>query len=427
LNIGRICTDSRNIQAGDTFLALRGPHFDGHAFAAQLADRAGVLIGDHAGVATWHGLNLPILVVEDTLQALADIAQAQRNQLAHCCVIAITGSYGKTTVRAMLNHAFTRLGVRVAATIANNNNLIGVPQTLLAIPAESDVALVECGISEQGEMPRLAAMVAPDLAVLTGVCLAHGAGLGTAHDIATEKLRLLKAIRGSEQGIIGAGVRPHLSDAHEVFDAEKDGVQWSLEGTQCCLQWHGETATIRLPLPARHWAQNMALAATVMQRWATTVQRKLSLAEIATALDGWQAVKQRMQSLNLADGRLLLDDAYNANPASMQAALDTLRALPSTRLAILGDMAELGASSDEVHRALDVHGIEHVLLIGDKMQALAAVAPRAQWFADTQAAAHWLLHSPSIKAQTILVKGSRCMHLEHIVTLLHQQEAAHAL
>jgi len=417
------------MQAGDIFLALRGPHFDGHAFAAQVADRAAALIGDHAGVASWQGLNVPFLEVEETLQALADIAHAQRNQLPHCCVIGITGSYGKTSVRAMLTHAFTRLGLRVAATKANDNNLIGVPQTLLAIAEESDVALIECGISEQGEMARLAATVAPDLAVLTGVCLAHGAGLGTEHEIAAEKLRLFEAIRGNEKGVVGAGVLPYLpAGTAAVMDAEAEGVQWTLDGTVCCLQWQGETATVTLPLPARHWAQNMALAATVMQRWAIMVRRTLSLAEIAMALSEWQTVTQRMQSITLPDGRLLLDDAYNANPASMQAALDTLSALPGERLAVLGDMAELGVSSEAAHRALDLRGVDHVLLIGAAMQALADITPQAHWFADTKAAACWLSNSPFMRAHTILVKGSRCMHLEHIVTLLSAaKEVDHAL
>jgi len=428
LKSGRICSDSRTMQAGDFFLALRGPHFDGHAFAAQVADRAAALIGDHTGVASWQGLDVPFLEVEDTLQALADIAHAQRNQLPHCCVIGITGSYGKTTVRAMLTHAFSRLGLRVAATKANNNNLIGVPQTLLEIAEESDVALIECGISEQGEMARLAATVAPDLAVLTGVCLAHGAGLGTEHEIAAEKLRLLEAIRGSEKGVIGAGVLPYLPADSRVIDTEGDGVQWTLDGAVCCLQWQGETATVTLPLPARHWAQNMALVATVMLRWAIMVQRTLSLTEIAIALSDWQAVSQRMQSIALPDGRLLLDDAYNANPASMQAALNTLSALSGERLAILSDMAELGVSSEAAHRALDLRGIDHVLLIGSEMHALAVITPQAHWFPDTEAAACWLSNSPFKKAHTILVKGSRCMHLEHIVTLLSAaEEVDHAL
>jgi UDP-N-acetylmuramoyl-tripeptide--D-alanyl-D-alanine ligase len=392
-----------------------------------VADRAVVLIGDHAGVAQWQKLELGVALLEvtDTMQALADIARAQRERLPHCCVIAITGSYGKTTVRAMLAHGLRRLGLRVAATEANNNNLIGVPQTLLAIAEDSDIALVECGISERGEMARLAAMVSPDLAVFTGVCVAHGEGLGAESDIAAEKLRLLEATRGDEQGIVGAGVLPYLVDAHAVFDAEADGVQWSLDGSLCRLQWQGETATVALSLPAWHWAQNMALVATVMQRWASKMQRTLSLTDIATALSGWQAVNQRMQSIALPDGRLLLDDAYNANPASMQAALDTLRALPVVRLAILGDMAELGASSATAHGALDVHGIEHLLLIGAKMQQLAAITPYAHWFADTAAAVNWLSHSPLMGAHTILVKGSRCMHLEKIVTLLKSEEEFH--
>ncbi|MDQ6994870.1 MAG: Mur ligase family protein, partial [Mariprofundaceae bacterium] len=170
-----ITTDSRHFQQGAVFLALRGDSFDGHQFAP---DAASALIGDSEGVKAWVDGNIPYLEVSDTLQALGDIAHAWRMKLAQTTVIGITGSYGKTTVRSMLHHLLTGLGLHVHATNANLNNLIGVPQTILATPIDADVALIECGISEQGEMQRLANILSPDGVVMTGMTSAHSEGLG---------------------------------------------------------------------------------------------------------------------------------------------------------------------------------------------------------------------------------------------------------
>ncbi|MDQ6967057.1 MAG: Mur ligase family protein, partial [Mariprofundaceae bacterium] len=177
----KIQTDSRHFNQGDIFLALRGPNFDGHAFAHQVRNKACALIGDHQGVKCWSDLKMPQLEVADTLLALGDIAHAWRKKLSNTTIIAITGSYGKTTIRSMLAHTFKALGIKTAATHANLNNLIGVPKTLLDVPEDSEIALIECGISEVGEMQRLSEIVQPDIAILTGITNAHTEGLGGLH------------------------------------------------------------------------------------------------------------------------------------------------------------------------------------------------------------------------------------------------------
>ncbi len=430
-----ICTDSRHFRTGDAFLALRGPNFDGHGFATGVADRASALIGEQAGSRQWRELTNSRLIVDDSLKALGDIAHAWRMQLAHTTVIAISGSYGKTTLRAMLETGLKAMGYAVAATRANLNNLIGVPQTLLDVPAEADLAVVECGISEVGEMERLAAMVQPDMAVLTGITAAHSEGLGALDGVVREKAKLLDHLNAHGCCLLGSGVSGLLqangvqipADTFALDQRKHDRVAWHLDGCDLEMRYRGELAHLVLKLPARHWAENLALAASVMLHYFERKQILAGLKDVAQALAGWQPVPRRMQILNGRDGMAVLDDCYNANPVSMQAAIDTLRALPGRHIAVLGDMAELGDESRHAHQQIDIDGLDCVCLIGDRMRALADLHPSAQWFANAEAAKQALSERTFSQTDTVLVKASRSMHLESLVAFLCNEEVAHAL
>lgn len=434
-DIAAIATDTRHFQQGAAFLALRGSRFDGHAFAEQAAEKAAALIGDAAGRKLWHQIDLPQLEVTDTQQAYGDIARAWRMQLSETTVIAISGSYGKTTLRSMLQHLFSELGLRTAATQANLNNLIGVPATLLAVPADAEIALIECGISEAGEMAALGHIVVPDIAVLTGIGAAHGAGLGGAEGVAREKGALLNHLQSKGWGVLGSGVQHRLLQAGITapactidIDSNPLAVQWQLDGRELHLACGDAEATLTLALPASHWGADMALAATVALHYGRTSHHNFTLAQVARALAGWQPVSGRMQLRNGRDGACVLDDAYNANPSSMQAALDTLSALDGTHTAILGDMAELGADSSAAHAALRITAGTRLLLVGPEMRALLAAHPEAHWFADTETLLAWLQEQ---KVQfgpneTVLIKGSRSMALDRVVAQL-AEEVQHAL
>jgi len=426
LMVSGIGNDTRSLRAGDAYVALRGPRFDGHAFAADAAGRkAAALIGDTQGVAEWTNIGLPVLEVEDTQLALGHIAGHWREQFAGD-VVAITGSYGKTTLRSMLEHVLLAQGRRVTATRSNDNNLIGVPQTLLRMDEHDDVAVVECGISEAGEMSLLAAMVQPDVAVITGVSSAHGEGLGGLQGIAVEKARLLGGLSADGCAILGPGVSGLLkgdvlqSVAHRIDmdDAQGEAVQWSMQSCRVRLSVNGASVDFDLPLPARHWAADAALCATILQRIGVT-----DLQAIGEALATWQAVDGRMHSLVSQSGSRLLDDSYNANPASMAAALDTLRSLDGRRIAVLGDMAELGPDTDALHAGLDISGLDAVLLLGDAMRALATRCERLGG-ADVRhmgSVAEVLQVLAELKpgaGDTVLVKASRCMHLEDVVNAM---------
>jgi len=412
--IDGISTDTRSLRRGDAFLALRGPHFDGHKFAAE-AVRAGaaLLIGDVAGVKSWQDDSAPYLQVADTEQAFAAIAGQWRSQLS-AKVVAITGSYGKTTLRSMLQHVLQKEAVRVSATRANDNNLIGVPQTLLAIDADAEVALVECGVSERGEMSRLAVMVRPDVAVITGISAAHAEGLGGIRDVAEEKGVLLDYRAEKACAVLGYGVAAYLSDVDgAVLDMDGDAaavVQWRMDGKTITLMRGGDSAVFDVPLPARHWAQDAALAATVLSCLGID-----SLQTVAAALVDWQPVNGRMRCVDGLGGCLVLDDSYNANPASMAAALHTLRQMAGRRIAVLGDMAELGEDAAHLHAGLDICGIDVVFAVGEQMQALAAKHGEVCHMNRAEQALSKLRGMDLRPDDVLLIKGSRCMRMEKVV------------
>lgn len=426
-DINRLCTDTRKLENGDTFLALRGPHFNGHKFGSiAAAHGASALVGDAEGIPGWQDIELPQLQVDDSLQALGDIAAAWRNRI-DTKIVAITGSVGKTSLRSMLEHALRNLGLKIAATYANENNLIGMPQTLLNINGDEDIALIECGISEAGEMARLADIAQPDVAVITAVTHAHTAGLGGISGVLHEKSALLKTLRPHGWCALGEGVselaREHGCEFdHPVLDMDKEdaGVaRWQLEGAHLHLQLAEQHAEIELALPAPHWAANMALAASIICKLADS-----TLSQAAEALSGWQPVGGRMQLLAGVGGSRLIDDTYNANPASMAAALDTLHRLPGHHFAVLGDMAELGDEAEQAHMALDISGLDGVILVGKHMQSLPDTQPETAWAPDADAAIGLAQAWQLTNGDHVLIKASRSMGLDAVIRALKEESDA---
>jgi len=425
-----IQTDSRNFKQDGAFLALRGPHFDGHAFASSLSDKAQALIGDKQGLKLWKSMDVPQLEVINTQQALGDIAHAWRKKLTRTTVIAITGSYGKTTIRSMLEHAFTSLGFKVAATHANLNNLIGVPTTLLGVAEHADIALIECGISEIGEMQRLAAIVTPDIAIITGITHAHAEGLGNIQGVAHEKAQLLKHLNPQGWYALGEGADDILKDALDgIFEESpknrlKPSVTWAITGCKLTLNQvdqSNQSCSFELALPAKHWAANMALVASIALAYAAEHQIPATLTDLQ--LHTWQAVSGRMQAHTGHNGCCILDDSYNANPVSMQAALNTLAAMSGHRIAILGDMAELGDDAEALHAQLGVAGVDMLILIGSHMQHLHDLYPASQWFKNAnQFLSAFDGHSLTAN-DTVLIKASHSMGLDRIVQSLLYKNA----
>jgi len=427
--IEEIGTDTRDFIQGTAFLALRGITFDGHQHVSQVAAKASALIGDKEGVKSWKNwLNIPQLEVADTLYALGDIAGKHREKLTQTKVIAITGSYGKTTVRSMLTHVLQVLGLNVAATQENFNNLIGVPKTLMAVPTSADVAMIECGISEKGEMQRLASMVKPDVVVMTGITHAHGEGLGGLSGVAAEKAKLFDGLTSQGWSVLGEGVAQTLTDSGckpnsnsvDMSQHDLSVVTWKMSDKILTLSHQDKAETLTLALPAKHWAEDMALAATVVLRLAQDLNHAWTLQDVVQALRTWQPVSGRMCITTAPNSFTMIDDSYNANPISMQAALNTLAALDGKRIAIIGDMLELGEQAKSGHEQLDLHDIDEVFTVGELMASALSHHSKVKSFADVASLQQWLEEHQNFPNQhaTVLVKSSHGVGLHHIADFL---------
>jgi len=254
--------------------------------------------------------------------------------------------------------------------------------------------------------------------------------------VAHEKSQLISHLLPQGWCAFGSGVSQHLKAEKipnisiDMDRAEGEIVAWQLEGQTLQLTTEQESAAMSLALPARHWAANMALTATIVLKYFADRPHLAmpQLQDIADILSSWKAVDGRMATLTGSNGMAILDDSYNANPVSMQAALDTLSALSGRRTAIIGDMGEL-ENAAEAHASLDVSGVDRVILVGPEMAALKSKQPEAQWFATTDEALNWVRENMAIFGSDdhLLIKASRSMKLDCIVRLLVGKEAVHAL
>jgi UDP-N-acetylmuramoyl-tripeptide--D-alanyl-D-alanine ligase len=293
----------------------------------------------------------------------------------------------------------------------------------------ADVALIECGISEQGEMQRLSEIVQPDAVVITGISQAHGEGLGGIEGVAKEKAALLTHLHPEGWAVLGAGVAEMFTNMGEQHTENTlamespQAVTWSLQGNMLILRHATDECQLSLLLPAKHWAEDMALTVTVILKLAEDLDKDWSLADICEALKTWQPVAGRMAIHNLPSFTLI-DDAYNANPTSMQAALDTLADLDGYRIAIIGDMLELGDGEAEMHRQLDLHDIDEVIVVGSLMANVQPANTKQHicTFEDVTTLTAWLKsHAFPPPSSTVLVKGSHGTGLYQISLLLKER------
>jgi UDP-N-acetylmuramoyl-tripeptide--D-alanyl-D-alanine ligase len=428
--------DSRSIAGGSLFVAIRGEKHDGHAFIDQVADKGvrGIVVRDGGGAdyphARWQSRGLACVAVADTTRALGALAAYQRG-LCDIPVVAITGSNGKTTTRQMTSQVLAQR-FNTLSTRGNFNNEIGLPLTLFNLSAQHQAAVLEVGMNHAGELTRLGAICRPTIGVITNVGPAHLEFLENLEGVARAKEELIAQISPNGTAVLNrddarvaemskrAGRRVLFFGTAAEADVQARHIRETAGSVGFELKLPGETTEVLLPTAGRFMVSN-ALAAAAIGYLAG-----LAAAEIKTGLDSFAPDKGRLKVIRTNTGVNVIDDTYNANPASMAAAIDTLNSLrknhPGT--VILGDMLELGEQSEELHRQLGAiaaaAGISRLYLFGPHAPAVREGAAGA----GMPASAIFVGRKKEISADAIgrlapghwvLVKGSRGMAMETIV------------
>ena len=413
-----VSTDTRTIAPGTLFVALTGERFDAHDFLAD-AVKAGASALVVRDVERAVGVGVPVYVVRDTREALGALARFRREAWGKP-VIAVGGSNGKTSTKAMLA-AMLAGAYDVHATTGNLNNEIGVPLTLLSLPDDADVAVVEAGTNSPGEIARLQAIINPDVTVITSIGEEHLEGFGDLAGVLKEELALTVGV----PVVVTPAAHPEVAagidgDGQQVViagldDGHMQPLRWRLEadGSGTLTFEDGE---LHIPLRGAHNLRNAMLAVTVARGFG------VSLSQMQFGLERMAPPSMRA-AVDTIGTVLLVNDAYNANPPSMRAALDLLEAVGQGRplVAVLGSMRELGSSADAQHDAIARDAIQRPLAlivgIGDFVDALHRVAPddpRIVTAPDAPDAERELVARAPRNA-AILLKGSRGARLERLV------------
>ncbi len=428
-----ISTDTRTLQPGNLYIAIRGEQFDGHQFVTDAFKKGAAA----ALVSQPVDCDIPQLVVDDTVLALGKITEHWRNRF-NIPVIGVTGSNGKTTLKNMiasiLRAACDNQADLVLATEGNFNNNIGLPLNLARLNEKHRYAVLEMGMNHFGEIEYLTKLAKPCIAVINNAAEAHLEGLKNVAGVAKAK------------GEIFLGLTPDGTAALNRDDAHFD--YWrGLIGNHSCLSFglnnsadisavytenqplvintpKGEL-TVKLPLIGKHNASN-ALAAT-----ACAIAANIDLSAIKAGLENVSAAPGRMRQYVLANNVKIIDDTYNANPFSLQAAVNTLTAYSGTKIVVLGDMKELGPDEQQLHftsgEKIRAAGIDYLFTLG-KLSATTtnAFGKNAQHFTDRDTLIAALL--PYLKNDvTVLVKGSRSMQMEKIAaSIIPTEQLEHA-
>lgn len=432
-----VSTDTRTLGRGEVFVALRGERFDGHDYVGAAASRGAAIVVIDRDVDVPGACG--VVRVDDGYTALARLAAAYRRTLA-AEVVAITGSVGKTTTKHML-HAVLAAHLRGTASPRSYNNRVGVPLTILAADPADRYLLVEVGTNAPGEIGALSRIVEPDVAVITHVALAHVEGLGSLDGIAAEKAGVLRHLTDDGLAIVNGDVpvlADHLKALGRVIRFGRSE-HCELRLTSCEPTGDGlrfvvnDRAAFTLPLLGEHNAIN-ALAVIAVAR-----HLNLSDEQIAAALAGVEPAAMRMELRRLGVGEAMItviNDAYNANPESVRAAAAALAQYDAgggRRVAVLGDMAELGDAAPRLHRelgaALAAMPLDLVITIGPLSMYTAEGLAKHGAAMRTHALGEWTDGTAERVAglvkpgDVVLVKGSRVMGLERLIEPLEAMVA----
>lgn len=424
VRVDAVCTDTRALSPGCLFVALRGERFDANTFAGQaLQSGARAVLVDRVR----DGLRAPALLVPDSRRALGELAIGWRQRF-RVPTIAVTGSNGKTTVKemiaAILAARFGQAGR--LATAGNLNNEVGVPLSVLGLRADHRAAVLELGMNRPGEIAWLARIAAPSVALVNNAQREHQEFMGSVEATARENGAAITALpRG------GVAVYPG-DDAHadlwRALAGNRRRVEFGLGDTwevsaapdaspaDFELRLAGMAGRVRLAIDGIHNVRN-ALAAA-----ASAHAMGIELQHIVTGLEAFRPVRGRLARSGCASGAALIDDSYNANPDSVRAAIDVLAGMPAPRVLILGDMGEVGERSAEFHREVGAYaaerGVGALLALGDATRgSVEAFGSGAEHFGSVEALCEraQALATPD---SSVLVKGSRFMRMERVVSAL---------
>lgn len=418
-----VSTDTRTLQAGELFFALQGPNFDGTAFVEAAAARqaSGVVVPEALDA------EIPVIIVDDTLRALAELAAAWRQQMT-ATVVGITGSNGKTTLKEMIASCLA-LSAETLPTQGNLNNEIGVPLMLARLGNEHRYAVIEMGANHAGEIARLTALVQPKIVAITNAAPAHLEGFGSLEGVAHAKGEILTSEIPPEVVVLNAddefyaywrslvpeidvvsfGLAPQADyRASDVYATEY--------GSAFTLHMPDGELQVALPLFGAHNVLHACAAAAIAS------SLDIEAEQIKKGLESVQPVAGRLQSVQSTSGDTLYDDSYNANPVSVVAAAKFLAAQPGDSWLVLADMAELGDDAEELHASighdLKKVGIKHLAATGELCRhTVDAFGEGGSWFSSRDELVAGLQASLDGDCN-VLVKGSRSMGMERVVNAL---------
>ena len=425
--ITEVCTDTRKICAGCLFIAIKGENFDGHDFAAAALEKGAVAVVVEKNC----GLGKQQLIVKSTRQALLDLAGYYRRKF-HIPVVGITGSVGKTTTKDM-THFVLSSRFKTLKNEGNLNNEIGVPLTLFRLDSSYEAAVIEMGMSNFGEISRITAAVKPSIAIITNIGVSHIENLGSRENILKAKLEIIESMKPNANLILNGDddlLSAYQDMTHPIIYFGIDSpvcntkaldIELGSDETSFTAEFAGGTQRVTLPMSGKHSIYD-ALAAI-----SAGIVLGIEATDAAKALSGYVPSGMR-QRIVRKGGITVIEDCYNASPDSQRAALEVLRGLDAKRrIAVLGDMKELGSMSEQAHREVGVAAsnsdVDILVCCGDEAEFIADEGRKGGvkevlHFKNKEDAAKYLINTVK-DGDALLFKASRAMKLEDIIQSLY--------
>ena len=425
-----IVTDSRQTEPGALFIAIPGERVDGHVFIEDVIAKGALAVMSERDLGQ---RPFPYIQVESSLQAVKDIAQFYLEQL-QIPVVGITGSVGKTSTKEVIASVLSQK-FRVLKTQGNFNNELGLPLTVFGLRPEHEMAVLEMGINQFGEMTRLAKIARPDTCVITNIGPCHLEYLGSRDGVFQAKTEVFPYIKPGGRAVLN-GDDDKLSEVGSVngsmplfFGMSSSADVWAdmlenhgLEGMGCRIHMGEDSFFVRIPIPGKHMVYNALAAAAVGKCYG------LNADEIRRGIESLEPVDGRLRMVKTGTAAII-DDCYNANPVSMKASLEVLKNTPGRKTAILGDMGELGSGQVQMHREVGAYagtcGLDLCICVGSLSRHMAEAARETNphmevIYLEQLEAVLEILPRLAEKGGTILVKASHFMEFHKVVHVLER-------